>query len=495
MDIVILNSGPPKQPIVAGSSVTPPPVVHRTLGPYKLAHICRKENYTVKVIDHVNFFSCDELVLILRKFIDKNTKVLGISTTFLISHTGDDINSSVFDAIEIISKEFPDLKIISGGAYAGSLKHISKFNIYAIIRKYAEDIFRDVVNHIFGRCEEPRYTIEFNAATKKTIKVYEEPLYKNFNIEEEDFLFHKDDCIVLGETLPLEISRGCIFKCKFCNHLMLGRGKLDYLRNFELIKNELIHNYENWGTTSYYIICDTFNDTEYKMNEWYKMVSSLPFKIKYTAYLRADLLDKFKDVPHLLKESGLVSCFHGIESLNRESALAVGKGWSGVRAKDYIPELYHDIWKKEVFQTLSFIAGLPGDSRENNIETADWHVANDLWHIIFNPLHITFGTGLKNLSEFELNAEKYGYYKDLDDKNYSGWKNNYWSMREVAGFLKASVYPKLKQNPIKIPSSWLVAQYIGLGYHESLFRGKSFEIPLSAFEDYILKYKNLLLNS
>ena len=495
MDIVILTSGPATK---AGDERrglrTYHPTVYRTIGAYKIANVCRKEGLSTKVIDHVLHFSTEELIEALRIYIDDKTSILAISTTFVVSIGG--MPENVINAIAVISKEFSNLKIIMGGYYTHVSRKISDFNTHAVITEYGEDIFRDVVNFICKNQPEPPFTIDFNTNTNKLIKVYSTPLTHSHNIETDNFRFHPDDNIVKGESLPLEVSRGCIFKCKFCNHLLLGRGKLDYLRNFELIREELIYNYENWGTQSYYVICDTFNDTEYKMIEWHKMISSLPFKIKYTAYLRADLLDKFKDVPYLLKESGLISAFHGIESLNRASALAVGKGWSGTRAKEYIPELYHNIWKKEVFQTLSFIVGLPGETKESVRSTLDWFNENNLQHIIFQPLYLTNIKGIKNQSEFERDSEKYGYSFDntyaIQGKGIlSNWKNDYWSCEEVLEFLKTDIAPNLGKNHQL--SSWLIVEYMGLGIPPSVTFNRKNRLRYDIIFDYLKEYKKLIL--
>jgi radical SAM superfamily enzyme YgiQ (UPF0313 family) len=484
MDVVILNSGP--------KNYLPGKTLYRTLGAYKIAHSCRKEGFRVKVIDHVVYFQSSELITTLKKYITPDTLTLAISTTFLL--TGNrKLIPNIAEAVAAIVSEFPNLKIIMGGYGTYAAKELLAFDTYAIVLEYGEDLFKEIMKNLRGQGPEPNYTIEFNTFSKKPIKVFSKPLVTTHNIETEDFKFHADDSIVEKETLPLEISRGCIFKCKFCNHLLLGRGKLDYLRSFELIKEELVHNYNNWGTTTYYVICDTFNDTEYKMREWHKMILSLPFKIKFTAYLRADLLDKFPDVPYMLKESGLVSAFHGIESLNRESALSVGKGWSGLKAKEYIPKLYHDIWNKEVYQTLSFIAGLPGDSKESLLDTVDWFNKNDLYHIFMTQLGLTNNKNIKNLSEFERDYKKYGYYFDnetTDSTDHGNWKNSYWSMTEVEKFIKQEINPRIHKPTMN--SSWRILYYAGLGIDLDVFKNKSIYIPDSISNEYLEKYKKIL---
>lgn len=493
MDIIILTSGPGRPDLRSRDKIYDHPIVYRTIGAYKIAHVCRKEGLSVKVIDHVVYFSTEELVNAIKIYIDKTTSILAISTTFIVNYGN--MPENIINAVSLISKEFPNLKIILGGHSTFVSRKIIEFNTYAVITNYGEDIFRDVANFICRQKPEPKFEIDVNKKNGKLIKVYNNSQNPLFDIETDDFKFHPDDVIIKGEALPIEISRGCIFKCKFCNHLLLGRGKLDYLRNFELIKEELIYNYENWGTTSYYILCDTFNDTEYKMIEWHRIISQLPFKINYTAYLRADLLDRFKDVPYLLKESGLISAFHGIETLDRSSALIIGKGWSGSKAKEYIPELYHNIWNKEVFQSLSFIAGLPGETKESIISTVNWFNKNDLKNLIYQPLYLTNAKNLRNLSEFERDAEKYGYTFEnriIPPFNLPNWRNDYWSLEEVIKFLNTEIFPTLGINHHYF-SSWSVIHCMALGISPDVVFNKKSYIKSDFVFNYIDTYKKLIL--
>ncbi len=456
MDVVLLTSGPDVDNIA----------IYRTLGAYKIAHSCREAGYSVQVIDHIVHFTKDELLKCLLKYVDGNTHVLGISTTFLVSYGR--IPAHIEESLVEIQKLFPKLKIILGGYSTHFAKRTPLIKVHSVIIEYGEDIFVDVLNHIVRGEQEPVHSMEFSAGATY-YKVYAKPLSTRFNIETDNFKFTDDDVILPNETLPLEISRGCIFKCKFCNHLMLGRGKLDYLKDIELIKEQILYNYSKWGTDKYYIICDTFNDTEHKMKLWHDMVMSLPFKIKYTAYLRADLLHRNPDVPYMLQESGLYSCFHGIESFNNEGAMSIGKGWSAKSGKEYLPELYHNIWKDKVHQTLSFIIGLPGDTRESSMEISKWFNSNDMYHVTLHSLGLTSDKSIKNLSEFDKNAEQYGY-KFIVDRNLrrTYWANKYWTQLEVDQFVDRILLPSMDHKNAK-HGSWQILQLLQLGVPEEMF--------------------------
>lgn len=453
MEVILWNGGPNYNEYI----------MYRTLGPYKIAHTTRKAGYSAQVIDFVNFLSYEDLLKCTEKFISKETKVLGIGTNFIVEQH--QLPDHIVSVLNLIGEKYPWVRIVVGGWYAKSLTLKNNIEVpFCIINEYGEDIFLDLLNHYINKTEEPPYSISLKFG--KIVKVYFKSRNPQYNIETDDFMFTDNDAIMPNETLPLEISRGCIFKCKFCNHLLLGRGKLDYLRNFELVKNELMNNYEKWGVKNYYIICDTFNDTEFKIKEWHKMVSSLPFKIKYTAYLRADLLDKFPDSPYLLKDSGLFTAFHGIETLTPESAMVIGKGWSGKRAKDYIPELYHNIWNKEVYQTVSCIVGLPADTRDTFEDFLNWFESNDLYHLAVHPLGINNNSLNKNLSEFDKNSEKYGYRFLEKDRPWI-WSNDYWNLEDAEEFIKSKL-PRIGK--LSSPfGSWNIMSLIQHGLDEKSF--------------------------
>jgi hypothetical protein len=467
MDVILLTSGPNNR----NRSET----AYRYIGAYKIANSCRKVGFDAQVIDHLVYFSKDEIITALRRFITPTTLVIGISTTFIAINN--QIPSHVLEALAVIKQEFPYIKLAFGGYGHLATRLNQTVCPDAIIYGYAEDIFVELVSYYAGKGQEPVGQLEFPIGGKfrTPYKAYKSARDAKFDIETDEFRFTHNDFIMPGETLPIEISRGCIFKCKFCNHLLLGRGKLDYLKSMELVRNELIYNYETFGTTNYYVICDTFNDTEVKMKYWHDMILSLPFKIKYGVYLRADLLHRFPDVPYMLAETGLFAAFHGIESFNNTAAVAVGKGWSAKHGKEYLPQLYHDIWKGDIFQTISFIAGLPGDTPQDNHDAVDWFIANDMYHMSINPLGLVANKNAKNASEFERNAEQYGYrYIDPGnpDENGNGafgyWENDTWNQRIVAKFLEDEILPKLmKHNARRV--TWDIMHLLQYGYTKESF--------------------------
>jgi hypothetical protein len=459
MDVVILSSGP--------SSPTGTQFAYRYIGPYKIAHACRSAGYDVQVIDFINFLTEAQVYDFASRWIADRTAILALSTTFLLYKVqaggASKGNTSLWPphilaAVRRLKQDHPKLLVVLGG-YNSNIADGHGI-VDAAILNYGEDIFLELLEHVILGTDEPEHQAIVVNDQGETRKIYHKARRQRHNIQSDDHLFTRQDCIVPGETLPLEISRGCIFTCKFCHHLLLGRGKLDYLRSFDCIRAELVHNHTAWGVSNYYVICDTFNDTLEKMHRWHAMVTSLPFRIGYTCYLRADLLERFPEQAYILRETGLHSTFHGLESLGAEASYTVGKAWSGKKAREYIPRLYHDIWQAEIAQFSGFIIGLPGDTREMITDTISWFRDNDLYGIILEPLTLSkYKHVLASFSEFERHHEKYGYRFETDLDN---WMLPYWDRRQAIDFHTTTVRPTI--DPINAwYTSWQVMALESLG--------------------------------
>lgn len=159
-------------------------------------------------------------------------------------------------------------------------------------------------------------------------------LRKRYDTEACDHVWHPRDCVQPGEALPLEMARGCIFKCKFCRYPFIGKSKNDFSRRIELVRDE---------------------------------------------------------------------------SLGPESSRLIGKAWSGEHARTWIPQLYHDIWQREVTFRTSWIVGIPPDTREDLLATHQWAIDSGLpnwkWHV----LNINRDQQSGWVSEFDRNADQYGF--------------------------------------------------------------------------------------
>ena len=386
----------------------------RAIGPYQLASHLRKHNISVQVIDFTDHFTEDELYLLLEKFVGTNTKIVGVSSTFYQEEVTDQLDykrgnigrlpAAVRNSIQRIKDKASHIKLAVGGGNSNNFLNDPLFDI--VIHGYAEEVFLEYLT---------TKNIYPTIGTTSIINGDD----RKFDIENLDHMWDHNDCIIPGETLPIEISRGCIFKCKFCAYPLNGKNKFDYLRDPKLIAKEIQDNYEKYNVTNYFFADDTFNDSTFKLEELHKEITNLPFKINFTTYLRLDLLHSHREQLPLLKDMGLKSAFFGIESLNEKTAKFIGKGMNPEKVKEFITELKTDIWKDDISMLCTFIVGLPFEDIASTDRSFEWVKSvgiNSAW----TPL--TIGIEDRYKSDIAINYEKYGY--TIDDKLRRSWTNS-----------------------------------------------------------------------
>jgi len=398
------------------------PIVAKTAGAYKIASSLRQEGYSVKVIDHFYEIlieaevSNKDYLSFIRNISSNKTFLVGISSTWIeelstpTMAAASDLKFVVF--FDLLKTTFPNAKIVMGGYTENSYSFYNKFNNYIDIwlNGLADTSIKELC---------------------KNLEVKDKLIYSKDTIEgfrDTPPTFCSKDSIIVGETLPLEISRGCRFKCKFCSFALLGRNPKNdkYLKSKNSLYSEMKFNYDNWNTTNYFMLCDTFNETTDKLESILEVKNKLGIELNFSAYVRLDLLYYHREQMSLLKELGLKTVFFGLETLNDKSGKSVGKGLGKSRILDAL-ELAKKEWGNEVRMHGHFIAGLPFDTPFTVSNWAEFllegNLPLDTW--ILKPLHIN----PEHLftSEFERNYEKYGY--KIGEDGY--WFNDNWNFKKA----------------------------------------------------------------
>jgi hypothetical protein len=391
--------------VIIWTTLASTPGIIRSVGAYSLKTWLKQHGYSVKVVDFCSKLTVEEVVQITKRFLSDETIAIGMSTTFLDLET----SRKLLAARKIISSENQKVKWVAGGYYAG-------INRYDALKEWiqfsglAEDTFLSWLDEQRGLKSDR----------------------KLFDITTCRQQWDDSDIVLPGEALPIELGRGCKFKCKFCQYPLIGKKPGTYIRDLDYVKEEMLFNYEKWGVTSYYFIDDTVNEDDWKMQKIYELAQELPFQLQWVGYQRADLIYSHPHQRQWIKDSGCVGTFFGLESLHPDASKSVGKGWSGVHAKDFIPELFHNIWNKQVGVQLAFITGLPGEDRESLLRTQQWCVENQFDEWRFKGLFIS-PSPLVWQSEFDKNFRQYGYeFKDKTNK--LNWNNDYWNFLEAEEF-------------------------------------------------------------
>ena len=310
--------------------------IARANGAHRIASLLRKKNFQVEVIDFFNSWTIDELKLFVNKF--NQLDFLGISITL-----GKLDNYKVNVLIELVKQLNPNIKIIAGGSNV----LLNKFNqVDLYFKGFADGAIDDLVKYLETSNKDCFNVYEIKTHDIKNVINCTRD-YGNYDLSNLKTEYTNNDFISNKETLTLETSRGCIFKCKFCSFPLNGKAKGEGMRDPDILLAEFIRNYELFGTTNYTFADDTYNDSVEKITTLYeKVYSKLPFKINFTTYARLDLMMRFPKTIDILKKSGLKSVVFGIETLNPKSAKSIGKGVDPNEQIEFIRRLKKDQWEE-----------------------------------------------------------------------------------------------------------------------------------------------------
>jgi radical SAM superfamily enzyme YgiQ (UPF0313 family) len=396
-------------------------VPSKSIGAYRVATEIRKAGFTCQVIQLFTSFTSEELEHICKKFIDSETIAVTFSTAFWLTVRFGVTGQIVNNIVEKVKKLNNDVQIIFGGTNALTLLDYVK-NVDAIFLGYSEAQFTNYLLSVRNNT-----TIPKPSRKESNTLIYDVTASdQTFDFCRSQIIYQPEDCVDSGESIVLEVGRGCIFKCKFCAYPLTGKKKLDFIKDYDVLTEELIYNYEKFGIYKYQLSDDTFNDSSEKIERLHKIFTSLPFKIYFSCYLRLDLLYAHPEQISLLYEMGLRGCHFGIESFYDRAARSIGKGLSGDKAKNFLHKLKNELWNNEVKVRVSLITGLPYETYESYEETKQWILDpnNSIDGVLVFALELINPVQDRTpyKSEFQMNASKYGYYWP-DSKQPRLWKN------------------------------------------------------------------------
>lgn len=431
-------------------------------GTYRIASELRNLGASVKVIDCFTKFSEEEIYIILSKYIDESTLFVGISSTLL--HKGDNLhgfNNQFFEKLKnhILSINSNTLLIL-GGSRVNKFTNIKGIDYYFVGKA-------DVSIKEFYLYLKNKTNINISHIENRKFLLTE-----NFNVTTEYFSNTKinyvfDDIIEHHESLPLELSRGCIFKCSFCQYDLIGKKKNEYQKNKNILKEELIRNYELFGTTNYLFTDELINESLEKVKYLHEVFTTLPFNITWSSYARLDLIYAYPEMRELLLEAGAIGLVFGIETLDEKAGKAIKKGLGKnkiFKTLDFLKEKYEN----KVVISSNFIIGLPYETRESIINTINWLKSKDcsLDSYSLIPLNLRSKDDGRQMSEISLSPEKFGYNKKGLKNNLIEWENENLSFSEAIDIVNDSYNDKEFLKKSILGSGNMIGRVLNLGYSE-----------------------------
>ena len=324
--------------------------------------------------------------------------LVAVSTTFLAK--GSFGNSSWLTDLQQhqqfqqqIRQQHPQVRFAVGGYYAG-------FRDY---RRFGWTVFLDHSDELIVKwLEGPQRVLPTVESNNPNRQFLSQP--------------HQWQALEQGEAIPIEISRGCRFRCAFCRYSLNGRSAGLYTRSSECLAQEIRETHDRWGTQHYQFADDTLNETTEKLTELLRARDLAGVDFDFTAYIRLDLVESHPEQAAMLRDLGLKNATLGIETLNHKSAQSIGKGRDPRRQLDYLAQLKSTVWS-QVHTHSGFIIGLPHDTRDNTQPVLE-EFAKDtgaLDSVVFRSLSLMHPNLIEqagskiSLSEFDLDPQRWGY--------------------------------------------------------------------------------------
>jgi len=423
-------------------------------GGHRMATYLREQGWDIEVIDWVDQWSLEELQELVKSRVNSNTKFFGFSTFF--AHWPQQVE----DFAVWLKKAHPNIPTILGGQ---SRPRMKSQGIDLYITGYGENALMSVLQKMLGNTS-PLVPIMYDSRFTDRKVIFANDTYPSFPMKSLMIKYEKRDYIQSHEWLTVEYSRGCKFKCLYCNFPVLG-VKGDYTRDADDYVEQLNHAYDNWGVTNYLTADETFNDRTEKIIKFADATEKLSFTPYISAFLRADLLvSRKQDWEHLIRMK-LFAHYYGIESMHGPSAKSIGKGMAPeklqaglLEVKDYFNKQSDNFYRGHI----SLIAGLPHETKETLEQTAKWCSENwrgegvEMW-----PLEIPSSDTMDVPSLLTSKWKEYGYwinseelfktdnedmintFEDISHAAYNlDWVNENMSYREAKVFV-ADLQPKL----------------------------------------------------
>lgn len=448
---------------------------NRPCGPYKLATYLRKNGFTVQVINNSTALTQQGFQKVFHTYASENLLWVGFTSSWLAGTKDENYYKQWWSSSELtINEEFDGWYYLNFDDRPKIYSSIYNTDMYDSIWNMAK-LYNADCQLLFGGSQLNRneyFTpdnlhpkgiyVKGNAeiAALELSRRFQNKNYDSNNLPGNDHYDYNDfkfsfveyidsDHITSNEWLPIEIARGCAFKCAFCNYDM--KGVTDNYVDAKFLREKIIELYERHGTTKFVIMDDLYNDNYDKVRDLHENCwSKLPFKPELAGYLRLDLLWRHPEQAEMLRADGWRACSVGIETLNDQAGRKVGKGLGKKRILETL-EMLKTIWQDQVLIHAFFIAGLPNESLASLEETYEWTKQTDLIHAV-----IWHWLELENIKTLPANVDKISIIgKDHKKYGYTFINNNDWVSNSGLTLEEAKIFNK-KANVAKMNTYFTV---------------------------------------
>jgi len=304
----------------------------------------------------------------------------------------------IFKVIKKLKNKKPFLPIVIGGAEAtyNARKILQKNkNIDIVALDEGEETFVDLIRHFLYK--KIALTEIKGIAFKKNGRVIQTQMRKPLDLKQmpSPYLTNLIKINKGRETITVETSRGCPFKCAYCSYNMFSYAHLRFFPLSEVIK-ELIYIIKQ-KPKKINIVDDNFNIYDLRAKKILNSIIKCNKKILITLFIRADIWPIKKELARLLAKPYFYLTV-GVQSLNKKT-LFRAKRIHNINSLNQNIKLLRSLKANIILQ---FIIGLPGDTYKDIKDDINWAFSHQPNDIQIQTLRVNPGT------LYEKEAKKYG---------------------------------------------------------------------------------------
>ncbi len=368
------------------------------LGVFYLTNFLRKRGLQTAFINHYN--TGKEQLL---KWIDKGVRCIAITTTFYVT------DEPIIEIVRDIRSLDESIKIIVGGpriyeiytSYGKQKRNIAFKRInadYYIVESQGESALCELVTAIKNKTDSQQ--LIHNIVSQEDGIVSDCVQIKESNSLDDNFinwdLFDRDE---YHSVIYMRTTRGCRYSCAYCTYPQFaGNYECSSLASIEGQMEQL----KEKNVKYIIFIDDSFNIPPARLKAVCEMMIRNKYNFKWLSFFRC--VKVHEELIALMKQSGCIGVYLGIESLNRSVLKNMRKA-----DIDYVSCC--SLFAKYNILTLgSFIVGFPGETKETIRETIQ--IFNEHPTTFYNPqlyYHSKLAPINDYAEDFEIHGQGYSW--------------------------------------------------------------------------------------
>jgi radical SAM superfamily enzyme YgiQ (UPF0313 family) len=323
------------------------------LGLLSVATVLDRSNFDVRIIDVTQPYSTLDSTAAAEMILNQEPGIIGFSTIC-------NWYPLTLQVAELCKQKRPGSIIVLGGPQASvtDVTTIRSFPyIDVIMRGECEHNITPLFSAISsGQCIHDIPGITFRDGTQ-IVRTVQAPLTAVLDdLPLPDYSLMPE--IENFDSLPIEVGRGCPFRCTFCSTKGFFQRRFRF-RKTEYLLKLIVDLHEKYGICRFEFVHDNVTVSKEKMLELCNGMKQLGLDARWTCSARVDCLDR--ELIDRMAEAGCEGIFMGIETGSKRMQRVIGKRLN----LDKVAKVIERISDRAIRFTASFIMGFPDETLED----------------------------------------------------------------------------------------------------------------------------------